>query len=314
MSILICGSLAYDSILRHSGRFRDHIAPAEETDQLNVSFHVHHLRREFGGCAGNIAYNLCHLGEDSYPMATVGKDFDAYDAWMKRQGVDRTYVHRIEGLYTSQAFIATDQNDNQITLFHPGAMDHSHVQEVPRNTGIRIGVVSPESRDAMRQHARQMTEAGIPMFFDPGQGMPMFGNEELFEFLEQARWLAVNDYESRMLQKKTGRTIPDLLGMLEAMIITHGGDGSEILRQDHDAIRIPAIEVKQAVDPTGCGDAYRAGVLYGLLRDWSWEDCGRLGTVLGSLAVEQEGCQNHDVSWQEVRARADAQFGSLPPD
>ena len=311
MSIVVCGSLAYDSILRYSGRFRDHIASAEEIDSLNVSFLAEHMRREFGGCAGNIAYNLAQLGETGYPMATVGTDFDAYGAWMERQGVPRDLVRRIDGQYTSQAVIATDCDDNQITLFHPGAMERCQEQDVPAGANIRIGVVAPEGRAGMRLHARQMAEAGIRILFDPGQGMPMFGRDELLEFLRLADWLAVNEYEFQMLLNKTELSLDALTAILEAVIVTHGARGSEIHPRGAAAVRIPAVAA-DAVDPTGCGDAYRAGLLYGLLRGWDWQACGRLGAVLGALAAQRQGCQNHAVRRDDVLARFEAEFGAPP--
>ena len=310
MSVLICGSFAYDTIMRFEGRFKENILP-DSTDHLNVSFLAAHMRREFGGCAGNIAYNLSLLGVTGSPMATVGRDFQDYAAWMDKQGVSRSRVKGLEDNFTSQAFISTDLDDNQITLFHPGAMDRCHEQAVDA-TGIRLGLISPEGRTGMIQHAEQMAEAGIPFLFDPGQGMPMFQKEDFLCFVEQATWAAFNGFEAEMMQKKSELTIEQLSERLEAVIVTHSERGSRIYRSGQPTLDIPAVQVANEVDPTGCGDAYRAGLLYGLLNDMDWETCGHLGSLMGACKVQHQGAQNHTLTLDELTERFREAFGYSP--
>lgn len=310
MSVLICGSLAYDTIMRFEGRFRDNILP-DAADHLNVSFLASHMRREFGGCAGNIAYNLGLLDVTGYPMATVGRDFRDYAAWMDEKRVSRSRVRELEDMFTSQAFISTDLDDNQITLFHPGAMDRCHEQEVDP-ADVRLGLISPEGRMGMIQHAKQMADAGIPFLFDPGQGMPMFQKEDFLSFVEQATWAAFNGFEAEMMQKKSELTIEQLTERLEAVIVTHSERGSCIYRKGQPMLEVPPVLVAEEVDPTGCGDAYRAGLLYGILNDMDWGTCGRLGSLMGACKIQHQGAQNHTLSLGEMMERFREEFGYSP--
>ncbi len=307
MSALICGSFAYDTIMVFHDRFRNHILP-EQVHILNVSFLVPDMRREFGGCAGNIAYNLKLLGGDPLPMATVGDDFGPYADWFTRCGIEQKYIKVIPGNFTGQAFITTDMDDNQITAFHPGAMSHAHENRVTDAEGVSIGIVSPDGREGMLEHAAQFAEAGIPFIFDPGQGMPMFDGEELLRFVEQASWVALNDYESQLLQERTGKSLEELAGMVRAMIVTRGAEGSRIYA-DGTCIEIPTARIEAAVDPTGCGDAYRAGLLYGLVNDLDWPTTGRVAALMGALKIEHHGTQNHRFTVEEFGERFRENFG-----
>jgi len=309
LSILVCGSFAYDTIMVFPDRFKNHILP-EQVHILNVSFMVPQMRREYGGCAGNIAYNLKLLGEDVLPMGTVGRDFDLYADWMDMVGVPRTHVTKVDGTYTAQAFITTDMDDNQITAFHPGAMSHSHVNKVGDADDVTLGIVSPDGYEGMVEHARQFAEAGIPFVFDPGQGLPMFNGEELKKFLDQATYLSVNDYESRLMQDKTGLSLAQIGERVEAMIVTRGGEGSEIHSRGK-VHRIPAARPKKLADPTGCGDAYRGGLLAGLARGMDWETTGRLASLMGALKIEKHGTQNHGFEEDEFADRYRESFGTL---
>jgi adenosine kinase len=305
---LICGSVAFDTIMVFADRFKNHILP-DKIHMLNVSFLVPQLRREFGGCAGNIAYNLHLLGDRGYPMATVGRDFAPYREWLERQGVPLDYIKVIETEHTAQAFITTDLDDNQITAFHPGAMQHSHVNRAGDAHGIRIGIVAPDGRDGMIQHASQFAAAGIPFIFDPGQGLPMFGAEDLARFLDQATWLAVNDYEWQMVQQKTGWTVRDVTARVQALIVTRGAEGSSIHTREGQ-IDIPCARPRSVVDPTGCGDAYRAGLLHGLLHGLDWETTGRIASMLGAIKIESRGTQNHRFTLAEFEQRLTENFGA----
>ncbi len=307
MTVLVCGSFAYDTIMVFNDRFKNHILP-EQVHILNVSFMVPKMRREFGGCAGNIAYNLHKLGGDVLPMGTVGEDFEPYAKWMDRCGVKREHVTVVPGSYTAQAFITTDMDDNQITAFHPGAMGHAHVNTVSQASGIKLGIVSPDGRDGMLTHARQFADAGIPFIFDPGQGMPMFGGEELLAFLDQATYLTVNDYECKLLMDKTGKSLKDLAARVQAMIVTRGGEGSDI-HAGGKLHKIPVAKTAALVDPTGCGDAYRAGLLYGIARNMDWEVTGRIAALLGAIKIEQHGTQNHEFDHAAVARRFKESFG-----
>ncbi len=307
MSALICGSFAYDSIMVFHDRFANHILP-EQVHILNVSFLVPELRREFGGCAGNIAYNLLLLGGEGAAMGTVGTDFQLYAKWMDEQGLTRQYVTEVEGEYTAQAYITTDQDDNQITAFHPGAMNHAHLNRVADAEGVTLGLVSPDGRQGMIEHAAQFAEAGIPFMFDPGQGMPMFEGPELMNFVAQASWLAFNDYEAKLMQERTGQTIAELATQVQAIIVTRGGAGSTIYA-GAEAIEVPAAKASELKDPTGCGDAYRAGLLYGLQHDLDWPTTGRIAALMGAIKIEHAGTQNHRFSMDEFRARFRASFG-----
>ncbi|AUM00936.1 carbohydrate kinase family protein [Rhodocyclaceae bacterium] len=307
MSILVCGSIAYDTIMVFHDRFRHHILP-EQIHILNVAFLVPDLRREFGGCAGNIAYTLKLLGEDPLIMATVGDDAAPYRERLARLGLRQDHVRHVPGTYTAQAFITTDLDDNQITAFHPGAMNHSHLNKVGEAAGVRLGIVAPDGREGMLGHVAQFAEAGIPFIFDPGQGLPMFSGEELLECLQRARYCTVNDYEARLLCEKTGLTLDALARRVDALVVTRGAEGSQIYT-DGCRIDIPSVRPDRVVDPTGCGDAYRAGLLYGLAHGYDWQRCGRLAAVLGAIKIAHRGGQNHAPSRAEIAARYLAAFG-----
>ena len=303
---LICGSLAFDTIMVCQDRFKEHIL-ADRIHMLNVSFLVPQMRREFGGCAGNIEYNLRLLGDVGYPMATAGRDFGPYAEWMDRCGVPRDHVRVVESEHTAQAFITTDLDDNQITAFHPGAMQQSHLNDVTAAKDIAIGIVAPDGRDGMLQHAAQFAAAGIPFVFDPGQGLPMFGAEDLDRFVSQASWVAVNDYEWQMVQQKTGWSTADVAARVKALIVTRGAKGSTIHAEGRE-IAIPCARTGQVVDPTGCGDAYRAGLLHGLLHGLDWETTGRVASLMGAIKIETRGTQNHRFTPADFAARLKASF------
>jgi adenosine kinase len=305
---LICGSIAYDSIMVFGGRFKEHILP-DKIHMLNVSFLVPQMRREFGGCAGNIAFNLKLLGDIGLPMATVGKDFASYAEWMDKNGVPRDHVKVIDAEHTAQAFIITDLDDNQITAFHPGAMQQSHENKVTDAGGVTVGIVAPDGRDGMIQHADQLAAAKIPFIFDPGQGLPMFGKPELERFVSQATWVAVNEYEWQMLQQKTGWTVADVVSRVDALIVTLGSQGSAIHTRE-GAISIPCATPKAVVDPTGCGDAYRAGILHGLLHGLDWKATGRIASLMGAIKIETRGPQNHRFTRNEFEQRLASSFGA----
>ena len=311
MRALICGSIAFDTIMVFEGHFRTHILP-DQLHMLNVSFLVPEMRREYGGCAGNIAYNLRLLGEEALPMATVGHDFGPYAQWLQKHGVPTRHLTVLEQEFTAQAFITTDLDDNQITAFHPGAMQHAHRNRVADANGIGIGIVAPDGRQAMLEHARDFAAAGVPFIFDPGQGLPMFGGEELKAFVAQASWVVVNDYEWSLLSERTGYTTADVARHAQALVITKGGEGSEI----HTAagrIDIPPVRARQVVDPTGCGDAYRAGLIHGLVRGLDWPTIGRIGSLIGAIKIESRGPQNHRFARSEFAARFKSEFGSALP-
>jgi adenosine kinase len=306
MSALICGSLAFDTIMLFHDRFKHHILP-EQVHILNVSFLVPDLRREFGGCAGNIAYNLNMLGGKGKPVGTVGEDFEPYARWMDECGVSRDHLQTINGSYTAQAYITTDKDDNQITAFHPGAMNEAHQIDVSKISGCSLGLVSPDGRQGMIDHARQFADAGVPFIFDPGQGMPMFGGDDLLRFAEQASWLAFNDYEAKLMVERTGKRLEELAQMVSGVIVTRGGEGSMIFTRDK-TIEIPVAPAKALVDPTGCGDAYRAGLLYGLMNDMDWETTGRIAALMGAIKIEHAGTQNHCVSMEAFQHRFEQAF------
>ncbi|HFE48484.1 MAG TPA: carbohydrate kinase family protein [Chromatiaceae bacterium] len=306
MSALICGSFAYDTIMVFHDHFKNHILP-EQVHILNVSFLVPDLRREYGGCAGNIAYNLMLLGGDGKPMGTVGTDFTPYAEWMDKVGVSRDQLRVIDGSYTAQAYITTDKDDNQITAFHPGAMNFSHENRVSDVAGVTIGLVSPDGRQGMIEHAEQFAEKGIPFIFDPGQGMPMFDGEDLLRFADQATWMAFNDYEMRLMVERTGKSHAQLAEMVDAIVVTRGGEGSTVYTGGK-VIDIPAAPISAANDPTGCGDAYRAGLLYGLMNDMDWEMTGRIAALMGAIKIEQAGTQNHHFTRESFSERFSQAF------
>jgi adenosine kinase len=273
-----------------------------------VSFLVPEMRREFGGCAGNIAYNLKLLGGTPLPMGTVGQDFEPYAQWMDRFGIERRHVTLVDGTFTAQAFVTTDLDDNQITAFHPGAMGFAHRNQVGDASDVGLGIVSPDGREGMIEHAEQFVDAGIPFIFDPGQGLPMFDGEELLRFIDQATWLTVNDYEWQLIQDRTGLAPEEAAGRLQALIITRGPEGS-LIHTDGRCIQIPAAKPARLSDPTGCGDAYRAGLLYGLGRELDWETTGRIASLMGAIKIEQHGTQNHHFTMDEFRQRFTREFG-----
>jgi adenosine kinase len=307
MSALICGSLAYDTIMVYSGQFKNAILP-DKVHILNVSFLVPQLRRDFGGTAGNIAYNLQLLGGKPLPMGTVGHDFAAYAAWLDQHAIDRRYLKVVADMYTAQAYITTDLDDNQITAFHPGAMAQADGQDVPAN-GVKIGSISAESREAMLLHAQQFADAGIPFIFDPGQGIPLFDGEEFRAFIDKASYVAVNDYEAEVLMNRTGWSLEQIAAKVEALIVTRGSKGSQI-HAGGRIIEIPTAKAESLTDPTGCGDAYRGGLLYGLERGLDWEVTGRVASLMGAYCIERPGTQNHKFTMDEFRKRYQKAFRS----
>lgn len=307
MTALICGSYAYDTIMVFQDRFKNHILP-DKVHMLNISFLVPEMRREFGGCAGNISYNLKLLGGDPLPMATVGSDFEPYAKWIDQCKISRKHIKVMDGSFTAQAFITTDLDDNQITAFHPGAMSSSHLNQVKRDPKIKIGCVSPDGRDGMVEHARQFSDYEIPFIFDPGQGMPMFDGHDLMTFIEQASWITVNDYEAQLLQERTGKTLHEIAEYVQALVVTLGGSGSHIYLRNK-RIDIPAATPRAIVDPTGCGDAYRAGLLYGILHDMDWATTGRVASLMGAIKIEHHGTQNHRFARDEFGERFKDAFG-----
>ena len=304
---LVCGSLALDTIMVFPDRFARHILP-EQTHVLSVSFLVGEMRREWGGCAGNIAYNLKALGGEPVVMATIGGDDRAYPERLAELGIDTGGLRSIAGTYTAQAFIITDLDDNQITAFHPGAMNHSHANRVADVGNIALGIVAPDGREGMRTHVQQMSAAGIPFIFDPGQGLPLFSGDELIEMIDCAKYLAVNDYEARLLSERTGFALQDIAARVDALIVTLGGDGSRIYT-DGFVLDVPSVKPEALVDPTGCGDAYRAGLLYGIAHGWDWQRTGRLASILGAVKIASRGGQNHAVDRDRLAALYAEQFG-----
>lgn len=307
MDALITGSIAYDTIMVYPGRFKDDILP-DKVHMLNVSFLVPEMRRNFGGCAGNIAYSLALLEADAAPMATVGLDFGPYQDWLNRNRISSEYIRKLPEHYTAQAYITTDVDDNQITAFHPGAMNESHQNRVPTGDGLRLGTVSPDGRDGMLQHARQFADAGIPFMFDPGQGMPMFDGNDLLAFTDQAEWLTLNSYEAELMQSKTGLSLDKLAQRVAAMVVTRGGEGS-VIYADGKQVEIDVVKPEAVRDPTGCGDAYRAGLIYGLLNDMDWETTGRVAALLGAIKVAHTGTQNHQFTREQFARRFVETFG-----
>lgn len=308
MSVLICGSMAYDSIMVFPDKFKNHILP-EKVHMLNVSFLVPDMRREFGGCAGNIAYGL-NLLDGNLPMimATVGKDFSPYAEWLNKHNIKQDHIRVVDDAFTGQAFITTDLDDNQITAFHPGAMNESHLNKVSDAKGCKLGIISPDGRDGMIQHAQQFADADIPFIFDPGQGMPMFDGDDLKKFIEQATWVTVNDYEWEMMQDKTGLSPHEITDQVDALIVTRGGEGSHIYTKDK-RYEIPSVKPEALNDPTGCGDAYRAGLLYGLVNDLDWETTGKIASLMGSIKIALHGTQNHSFTMAEFKTRYEKEFG-----
>jgi adenosine kinase len=308
---LICGSVAYDTILLFPDRFKQHILP-DKLHILNVSFLVPEMRREFGGCAANIAYTLHLLGDTALPMAAAGHDFGPYRERLAASGISVEHIKIVNEAFTAQAFITTDLDDNQITAFHPGAMQYAHLNRVGDAGGkVALGIVAPDGRQAMIEHAAQFAAAGIPFIFDPGQGLPMFSGRELEKFIEQASWVAVNDYEWGMLAQKTGLTTAQVAARVEALIVTKGAEGS-VVHAGGQVWRIPSAKPRALVDPTGCGDAYRAGLIHGLLHSLDWQTSGRLASLLGAIKIESRGPQNHAFTREELLRRYSENFGQAP--
>jgi len=307
MTALICGSIAYDNIMSFDESFKSHILP-EQIHILNVAFLVPKMRRDFGGCALNIAYNLKLLGEDPLPMGTAGKDFGSYEAWLKEWGIRQDCIRVLEETFTAQAFIITDIDDNQITVFHPGAMSYSQHNKVSDAQEVTLGIISPDGRDGMIQHAEEFALAEIPFVFDPGQGLPMFDGSELRRFVEKANWVTVNHYEWELLKERTGWDVNDFKDNLQALIVTQGGEGSTIYTFEND-YQIPVVIPGAVCDPTGCGDAYRAGLLYGLLHGYDWMTTGCIASLMGAIKIESHGTQNHHFELEEFERRFEASFG-----
>jgi len=293
MASIICGSLAFDTIMNFEGRFAEQILP-EQLHILNVSFLVPALRRDFGGCAGNIAYGLKQLGGTPLPMATVGSDGGAYLERLMGQGISTEFVQTIASAYTAQAMIITDRDNNQINGFHPGAMDFAYLTRIAARNDIKLGIVAPDGRDAMLQHSEQFAAAGIPFVFDPGQQLPRFDGAELRTFVELASWVTVNDYEGKMLCDRTGWSCAEISRSVRGLIVTLGGAGSEVWVAAERTL-IPAVKASALVDPTGCGDAYRGALLFGLEQGWPLARCAALGNYLGALKIAQQGPQNYKV-------------------
>ena len=307
MSALICGSLAYDTIMVFPDQFKNHILP-DKVHILNVSFLVPRMRREFGGCAGNIAYNLKLLGGDPIPMATVGQDFAPYREYFNQLGIRLDQIKEIPELFTPQAFITTDLDNNQITAFHPGAMMRSHENHVRDVAGVTFGIVSPDGREGMLQNAKEFAELGIPFIFDPGQAMPLFDGAEFRHFIEQADYVVVNDYESNLLQERTGWDEATIAGKVKAYLITRGPRGA-LIHADGRTYDVPPAHERRITDPTGCGDAYRAGLIYGLMNGYDLAICGRMASLMGALKVEHPGTQNQRFTWAEFAEQFKQQFG-----
>ena len=300
--------MAYDTIMVFHDRFKNHILP-EKIHILNVAFLVPDLRREFGGCAGNIAYSLAMLGGSPQIMATVGSDGQPYFERLANLRLSADHVRSVGETYTAQAFITTDLDDNQITAFHPGAMNFSHLNSVYDAPGVKLGIVAPDGREGMLRHAREFSEGGIAFIFDPGQGLPMFDGEELAAFIDQATYVTVNDYEAQLLQERTGRTLDELAKRVEALIVTRGAQGSLIYAKGQQ-LDIPSVQPQAVVDPTGCGDAYRAGLLYGIANGMDWRTTGQLASLVGALKIAHRGGQNHRFTRDEIGARYRETFAS----
>ena len=298
MSILICGSMAFDTIMVFKDQFKNHILP-ESIHKLSVAFYVPELRKEFGGTAGNIAYNLKLLNEDPIIMATVGNDFSNYFEWLSQNTINISHIKEIKSLYTAQAYITTDLSDNQITAFHPGAMVESHQNKIKDAKNICLAIIAPDGKEGMMNHAAECKALNIPFIFDPGQGLPMFNREELLKFIDDATYIAVNDYEATLLSEKTSLSTEEISKKVEALIVTLGAKGSMIYA-DNKTYKIDPIKVEDPIDPTGCGDAYRAGLLYGISKKWDWQSIGRLASVMGAIKIQSQGGQNHSPSRDDI--------------
>ncbi len=293
MAAVICGSLAFDTIMTFEGRFADQILP-DQLHILNVSFLVPGLRRDFGGCAGNIAYSLNALGGTALPMATLGSDGADYLARMRSLGISTEFVRQLDDTFTAQAMIMNDVDNNQITAFHPGAMQQAHITKISARDDIRVGIIAPDGREAMLQHAEQFAAAGIPFVFDPGQGLPMFDGETLRRFIELASWVVVNDYEGKMLSQRTGWSLAEISKHVRGLVVTLAADGCEVWT-DGERGHVPGVTPTAVVEPTGCGDAWRGALLFGLEKEWPLAQCAALGNRIGALKIAQRGPQNYQV-------------------
>lgn len=311
MPTLICGSVAFDTIMVFPDRFKHHILP-DKVHMLSVSFLVPQMRREFGGCAGNIAYSLKLLGGDPLPMATVGQDFGVYAEHLAKLEIRQECIRSLPDHYTPQCFITTDLDDNQITAFHPGAMSESHNNRFDHVPGIALALIGPDGREGMLARVRECRAAGIPFIFDPGQAMPLFSGEELVDCVQKSDYVTLNDYEAALMEEKTGKTIVELAKSLKAMIVTRGGDGS-VIHADGKEIFIPVAKAAAVLDPTGCGDAYRAGLLFGIEKGWDWETTGRLASLLGSIKIAHNGPQNHRFDRDSLKSAYREAFGAELP-
>jgi len=298
MSILICGSMAFDTIMVFKDQFKNHILP-ESIHKLSVAFYVPELRKEFGGTAGNIAYNLKLLNEDPVIMATVGNDFSNYFEWLNQNTINISHIKEIKSLYTAQAYITTDLSDNQITAFHPGAMMESHQNKIKDAKNICMAIIAPDGKEGMMNHAAECKALNIPFMFDPGQGLPMFNREELLKFIDDATYIAVNDYEATLLSEKTSLSTEEISKKVEAFIVTLGAEGSMIYA-GNKTYKIDPIKIEDPIDPTGCGDAYRAGLLYGISKKWDWQSIGRLASVMGAIKIQSQGGQNHSPTRDDI--------------
>jgi adenosine kinase len=307
MRTLICGSLAFDSIMVFQDKFKHHILP-DKIHMLNVSFLVPEMRREYGGCAGNIAYNLKLLNGEPLIMATVGDDFAPYADRLDALAISRDHILHMPGTYTAQAFITTDLDDNQITAFHPGAMNFAHENDVRAVPDVALGIVAPDGRDGMLRHVRGFFEAGVPSLFDPGQGMPLFNGDELLECVHKSQYVVLNDYEAELLQTRTGENLDTLARHVKALVVTRGGEGSTIYTGGK-TLDIPVATPAAILDPTGCGDAYRSGLLYGITRGLDWETSGRLASLMGAIKIAHRGGQNHTPHRDEITGQFHQQFG-----
>ena len=304
MSILVCGSMAYDSIMVFRDYFKNHIMP-DQIHKLSVAFYTPEMEKNYGGTAGNIGHNLNLLETDFFIMSTVGKDFDSYSDWLQKRKINTKYIKKLGDQFTAQAFITTDLDDNQITAFHPGAMTQSEVNSISEvNENIEIVLISPDGKEGMIKHAEEAFSKKIPFIFDPGQGLPMFNEQELKDFIEKATYITVNDYEAQLLSRNSHLSLDEIRKKVEALIITKGSSGSTIMTSS-DEIHIPAFNVESPVDPTGCGDAYRAGIAYGIVKNWNWEKSGKLASALASLKVSYKGGQNHNPNVDDIQSLAE---------
>lgn len=307
MTSLICGSLAFDTIMSFHGRFSEALL-ADQLHKINVAFLVPGIRREYGGCAGNIAYNLKLLGGDPLIMATIGQDGGPYIERLKNQGISTRCIRTFDDAYTAQAFITTDADNNQITAFHPGAMGNSHHNKINDAGDVKLAIVAPDGRDGMIEHARDCAATKIPFIFDPGQGLPMFSGPELIDFIELATYVAVNDYEAELLTERTGLSLPEISERVSALVVTRGEQGAEIFTAD-GRFDIPVVRVEQVIDPTGCGDAFRAGMLFGLTRGMDWMTIGRLASLMGAIKIASQGGQNHAPTLAAIEDHFHKEFG-----